>query len=180
MNSDTKRLASHCAALSQVGRFRRDYLLGLAAANLILALAGCSTTPKPVVSSLNVSLQASADVNPDARRRASPITVRVYAMKSAAPFESADFFSLFEKDAATLGSELVQREEILLKPGDQKTLAFKFGPEVKAIAVLAAFRDLERSRWRAVHPIDVGKSTDLVMKFNNTQIVLEAVPTTKK
>ncbi len=180
MNSDLKLATNHFAVSSKVARSKRQYLLGLAAVSLALSLAGCASTPKPVVSTVNVSLQASADVNPDARRRASPVTVRVYAMKSAAPFESADFFSLFEKDTATLGAELVQREEMLLKPGDQRPLAFKFGPEVKAIAVMAAFRDLERSRWRTVHALDVGKSTDLTVKFSGTQIALEVAPVSKK
>jgi type VI secretion system protein VasD len=180
MNSHLKLTNPHFAEPTPAGRYKRQYLLGLACACLAFTFSGCSSTPKPVVSALNVSIEASADVNPDARRRASPVTVRLYAMKSAAPFESADFFSLFEKDIATLGAELVQREEMLLKPGEQKPLAFKFGPDVKAIAVMAAFRDLERSRWRAVHTVDVGQSTDLAIKFSGTQISIDAVPTPQK
>ncbi len=155
-------------------------VVGCAVIGVMAALSGCAGAPKPVISDVQVMLQAAADVNPDSRKRASPITVRIYAMKSAAPFESADFFSLFEKDTATLGGELVQREEALLRPGDQKTLALKLGPEVKAIAVMAAFRDLERSRWRAVHMVEVGKATDLKVKLSGTQVTLEAVPTPKK
>jgi type VI secretion system protein VasD len=161
---------------------RRDCLAwGLGAAALVgLGLAGCAGAPKPVISSLQVNATAAADVNPDVRRRASPVTVRLYAMKSAAPFESADFFSLFDKDTATLGADLVQREEMLLKPGEQKAMALKFGPEVKVIAVMAAFRDLERARWRAVHTVSVGTATDLAIKLSGTQVVLEATPTPKK
>jgi type VI secretion system protein VasD len=146
---------------------------------IALGLAACAA-PKPVVSELQVSLAAGADVNPDTRKRPSPITVRVYALKSAAPFESADFFSLFDKDAATLGADLVQREEYLMRPGEQKVVPLKFGPEVKVIAVMAAFRDLERSRWRAVHTLEVGKSTDLKIKLNGSQVALEAAPLVKK
>jgi type VI secretion system protein VasD len=169
------------AAITPMSGQRRQSLiaLGAAAATGVLGLVGCAGAPKPVVSSIQVSAQAGADVNPDARRRASPVTVRLYAMKSAALFESADFFSLFDKDTATLGAELVQREEMLLKPGEQKALALKLGPEVKAIAVMVAFRDLERSRWRAVHAVEVGKTTNLTIKLAGTQIALEAsvVPT---
>jgi type VI secretion system protein VasD len=164
------------AAITPKSGQRRQGLivLGAVAATGVLGLVGCAGAPKPVVSSFQVSVQAGADVNPDARRRASPVTLRLYAMKSAAPFESADFFSLFDKDTATLGAELVQREEMLLRPGEQKALALKLGPEVKAIAVMAAFRDLERSRWRVVHAVDVGKTTNLVIKLAGAQIALEA------
>jgi type VI secretion system protein VasD len=143
----------------------------------VLAVAACASPPPPppppVVSEIQLQVLAGADVNPDARKRASPVTVRIYALKSAAPFEAADFFSLFEKDNATLGSELVQREEFLMRPGDQKALPMKFGPEVKAIGVMVAYRDLERARWREVHTIDIGKAVDLKVRLNGSQIALE-------
>jgi type VI secretion system protein VasD len=145
-----------------------------AAVLFALALAGCaSPPPPPVVSNIQLSVSAGADANPDARKRASPVTVRVYALKSSAPFDAADFFSLYEKDTATLGAELVQREEFLLRPGEEKAIPLKFGPEVKAIGVMAAFRDLERARWRAVHVVDVGKSVELKVKLSGSQVNLE-------
>ena len=63
-----------------------------------------------------------ATVNPDARKRPSPVVLRVYELKSNALFESADFVSLFEKDQAVLGAELVSREEVILQPNDVKEL----------------------------------------------------------
>jgi type VI secretion system protein VasD len=153
-----------------------------AAVSLAVALAGCaSPPPPPIVSSVQLSVAAGADANPDARKRASPVTVRVYALKSSAPFDAADFFSLYEKDTATLGAELVQREEFLLRPGEEKAIPLKFGPEVKAIGVMAAFRDLERARWRAVHVVDIGKSVELKVKLSGSQVSLEQkeLPTKK-
>ena len=139
-----------------------------------LSLVACATPPPPpIVSEVQLSVVAGADVNPDARKRASPVLVRIYALKSAAPFEAADFFSLFEKDTATLGGELVQREEFLLRPGEEKALPMKFGPEVKSIAVMVAFRDLERARWREVHPIAIGKPAELKVRLNGSQIGME-------
>lgn len=147
----------------------------------VLAVVACAKPPPPpppppppVVSEIQLQVLAGADVNPDARKRASPVTVRIYALKSAAPFEAADFFSLFDKDTATLGSELVQREEFLMRPGDQKAVPMKFGPEVKAIGVLVAYRDLERARWRDVHTIDIGKAVDLKVRLNGSQIAFES------
>ena len=137
-----------------------------------LALAGCAS--KPVVTPVALTLTAAADVNPDARNRASPLTVRVYALKSPGPFESADFFSLFEKDQATLGAEMVQREEMLLRPGDSKKLSMTLPADAKAIAVLAAYRDLERARWREVRAIEPGKPVALTFTFSSRQIRVEA------
>jgi type VI secretion system protein VasD len=147
----------------------------LCAATLLASLlAACGTKPPaPVVTNVQMSVMTSADVNPDARKRPSPVVVRVYALKSSAAFDSADFFSLFDKDTATLGADLVQKEEFLMTPGQQKALPFKFEPEVKVIAVMAAFRDLENARWRAVQVLDVGKSAELTARLSGSQIKLE-------
>ncbi len=131
-------------------------------------LSACAS--KPVVTPVVLRVAASADVNPDGRNRASPILVRVYALKSTGTFDSADFFSLFEKDQATLGGELVQREELLLKPGDSKPLQMKLSADVKAIAVMGAYRDLERARWRAVSPVEPGKPLNLTVIFGARQV----------
>ena len=168
LTSKSSHLALRRPADARRGLLRIAIMLGA------LALGGCATPPPPlVVSELQLSVVAGADVNPDARNRASPVLVRIYALKSAAPFEAADFFSLFEKDTATLGGELVQREEFLLRPGEEKALPFKFGPEVKSIGVMVAFRDLERARWRDVHPIAIGKPAELKVRLTGSQIGLE-------
>lgn len=144
-------------------------LVGLVGA--VLSLMACAS--KPIVSQIKLSVAAGSDVNPDARGRPSPITVRVYALKSAAAFEAADFFSLFEKDAAILGADMVQREELLMRPGDNKPVEMKLPPEAKALAVFAAFRDLDRARWRAVRVIEVGKAANLQIKVAARQISIE-------
>ncbi|MBK9573178.1 MAG: type VI secretion system lipoprotein TssJ [Rhodoferax sp.] len=140
---------------------------------LVAALTLVACASKPVVSQVKLSIAAGADVNPDARNRPSPITVRVYALKSAATFEAADFFSLFEKDATVLGADVVAREELLMRPGDSKPLEMKLPPEAKALAVFAAYRDLDRARWRAVRMIEVGKEVNLQIKVTARQITIE-------
>lgn len=152
----------------------RNLWQGLAVAGLVVAalwLTACAS--KPVVSQIKLSVAAGTDVNPDARSRPSPITVRVYALKSAAAFEAADFFSLFEKDASVLGADVVSREELLMRPGDSKPLEMKLPPEAKVLAVFAAYRDLDRARWRAVRVIEVGKEVSLQIKVAARQIAIE-------
>jgi type VI secretion system protein VasD len=142
---------------------------GLACAGVLLA--GCA--PKPVVTTVSINLAAAADANPDARGRASPLTVRVYVLKSPGPFEGADFFSLFEKDQATLGAELVQREELLLRPGESKKLDLTLPADAKAIGVMAAFRDLDRARWREVRPVQTGKAQGFDVNFGARAIRID-------
>jgi type VI secretion system protein VasD len=140
-----------------------------------LLLASCAEPPKPpVVTQVSMTLTAGADANPDARGRASPLTVRVYALKTPGAFASADFFSLFEKDQATLGAEMIQREELLLRPGESRKIEMTLQPDAKAIGVMAAYRDLEHARWREVRALEVGKPLNLGLNFGARQIRVEA------
>lgn len=149
---------------------RAALLLGVA----LLAASCGAPPPKPVVTPVSLNLSASADANPDARGRPSPLTVRVYVLKAPGPFEGADFFSLFDKDQATLGAELVKREELLLRPGESKKLEFTLEPDAKNIAVLAAYRDLERARWRDVKALEVGKPNNFNVNLAARQVRIEA------
>ena len=83
------------------------------------AVAGCGTAP-PAPTAIRADIVATADVNPDARGRPSPVVVKVFELKSLAAFETADFFSLFDKDKETLGGELLARDEFSLIPGDKR------------------------------------------------------------
>lgn len=154
----------------------RQRLAGLGILLWLFGAAGCSSPappPKPITTPVAMTLVAGADANPDARGRASPLTVRVYALKTSGAFESADFFSLFEKDQATLGAEMAQREELLLRPGDSKKLEMILAADIKAIGVMAAYRDLDRARWREVRVVEPGKALVLTTTFGARQIHIE-------
>lgn len=134
-------------------------------------LAGCAA--KPVESGLTLSLRAGPDVNPDARGRPSPLSVNVLVLRSASAFEAADFFSLYERAAATLGGDLLRREEFQVRPGDSQTLLLKLPPDARAVGVVAAFRDLDRSRWRAVQPVSPVGVQSLGVTLSARSIVLD-------
>jgi len=120
------------------------------AALLMATLAGCGP-PKPAL--IRIGVAVDKDVNPDSKGRARPVVVRVYELKSVSTFSSADFFSLQDKDSETLAADVVSREELQLRPGDTRTLEKPAQPEAKYVAVMAAFRDLERSQWRSAAPL---------------------------
>ncbi len=162
---------------SSYGRRSLMGWMGATMAGAVVLLAGCGAAPpKPVVTPVALSLVGAPDVNPDARGRASPVTVRVYALKTSGPFDGADFFSLYEKDQATLGAELVQREEMLLRPGESRKLEMTLPADAKALAFMAAYRDLDRARWREVRAVEPGKPVGLNVVFGARQIRLEPAP----
>jgi type VI secretion system protein VasD len=127
------------------GKFSALALLGLA------LLQGCSSSgPKQVPPDpFSVVVQADAKANPDSYGRPSPTKVVFYELKSPVTFETADFFSLSQKDQATLGGDMLSREEFFLRPGDSKTLTRKGLPETTSLAVFVEFRDIDKSIWHA-------------------------------
>jgi len=142
----------HCA-IPRCAR-RRAFLLAGAGA----FVAACASAPPPQQQpvapvvldpvTLQVTLIASADVNPDVRGRASPLSVRIFELRSRSAFDAADFFSLYDREQATLGTELLAKEQYILRPGDTQGYTRKAQGESRFLGVVAAYRDLEGSTWR--------------------------------
>jgi len=137
-------------------------VLALLAAGAMFALTGCASGP-PKPADVSGSIQTTADVNPSAARRPSPIVVRVYELKSVAVFNAADFMSIYQKDQAELGADLVGKEESC-SPGETKTFARKLSPDTRFLGVVAAYRDLERSRWRSTVQIQPGQKHTVTIR----------------
>jgi type VI secretion system protein VasD len=108
---------------------------------------------------VELNLAASADVNPTPTGEAAPVVVRVYQLASTSGFEKAEFFQLFNQDEAVLKSDLVKKDEFLLSPGQKKSTTLSPTDQVKALGVLAAYRDFQKTKWRATTPVPPHKTT---------------------
>ncbi|MEY4764017.1 MAG: type secretion system lipoprotein TssJ [Pseudomonadota bacterium] len=150
------------------GRAARTAGVCLGAAGLMGLLPGCgSLSPfAPEPTEIDAKLVAAAQVNLDSRKRPSPVVVRVYELKARTQFDGADFLSLFERDKEVLGSELLMRDEFVLRPGETKDLARQPQPESKFLAVVVGFRDMEKSRPRAIVAIEPNKVNRWTIKVD--------------
>ena len=143
-------------------------LTGVVASLVVTAVlvSGCAgkkpKTPQPA--KLAMSAVASSDLNPDDSGRPSPLVIRIYALRQLAEFAKADFFALYDKDEQVLAADLVKRDEIIVQPGQTVTLNREFAPDVKYVAVLAAFRDVARAQWRASTEVPPGADGVLIIK----------------
>jgi len=138
-------------------------------------IAGCASPPKPPPPTvIKVNVEVVPGVNPDSRGRASPVVVKFFELKSLAAFESADFFSLFEKDKETLGAESVAREEMQLQPQENRKFERELQPETRFVGAVAAFRDLERATWRAAVAVPAHKTTPVTIRLDARSVALTA------
>jgi type VI secretion system protein VasD len=79
--------------------------------------------------------------------------VRVYELKDANAFNDADFFSLKDKDKTLLADDLVTRDQFQMRPGDSNSIKRDAQQATKVLGVIAAYRDLPNSVWRATWPM---------------------------
>ncbi len=150
-------------------RRRRPSLAGRRCA-VVLALAcaaaaaGCAKKappPAPIVIaapvepklvSTKVAIAATADINPDATGRPSPVVLRVYQLRDGDKFRNADFFALYDDDQKVLGSELLSRQEFMLSPSASQTVDVNVAADAKFLGAIAAFHDIRTAQWRVIMP----------------------------
>ncbi|MBL8301114.1 MAG: type VI secretion system lipoprotein TssJ [Rhodanobacteraceae bacterium] len=138
------RVADRAWALSLVR------CLGLLFCVSLLALQGCSSAPKkrnPVT--VEVVVTAGSKLNPDINLRPSPAVVTVLKLKRAAPFMTADYFTLADETKGDLDGVVVLKDPFPVQPGATVKKSYTFDADEDAIGVMVGFRDMENSVWRA-------------------------------
>lgn len=146
------------------------------AAALLALLAACGGPPKVPPTTVAGSVVAVAGVNPSVSGRPSPLLLRVYELKTATVFAAADFVSLYQRDQAELGADLVGREEIMLAPGESRPIHRTLAPETRFLAVFAAYRDVEHARWRAVLAVRPGQAQRVTIRASELAVTAELAP----
>lgn len=131
-------------------RLRLRLLLALGAA---LLAGACASSAKPEARAWDIYLEAAANVNPDGHGRPAPILIGLYTLKSTAVFEASDFPSLQERAKAVLADDLVSFEQIILLPGERKLIQRSAEPGVRALGVVAGYRELDRHSWKATYAL---------------------------
>lgn len=142
-----------------------------AAAAAVAAPAPAAQVLAPTV--LAGSISAAANLNPSVSQRPSPLLVRLYELRTSTAFGKADFTSLHQSDVATLGTELVVRDEFMLMPGESRTYQRTLAPDTRFIGVFGVYRDIERAVWRASAAVQPGRKQNVVIRADG--LVLSVV-----
>jgi type VI secretion system protein VasD len=121
---------------------------------------------------------AAEELNPDYKGRPSPVNIIVFQLVSADAFASADFFSLFEPEAAVLGGDMLAKTQILLQPGEVREWVAEFEKETRFIGVIAAYRDIEQAQWRASVELPKKGLIGRFFKKNKLRITVDTLAVT--
>lgn len=144
---------------------------------LAAMFSGCSMfelEPSPTV--IELKINTSRDLNLTREGTAAPIVARVYELKASDGFSNADFFAIYDHDKDILGGDLVFREELELTPDETRQIKLEPKPESRFIGVFGAFRDLEKSQWRAVKAITPNQTMVMRVHFSRNSVAIETAP----
>lgn len=151
-------------------------LIVIVSSLLLAVLSGCETLGfGPAPTRLEVTIEASPNLNPNAEGRPSPIVMRFYELSSADVFETSDFFTLYDNEMATLGKFILFRDEMNIKPGQLKTIKREAKPETLYIGVIAAYRDLDNARWRGILEIKPHEKTKIMIHLGSLSVSISNI-----
>lgn len=153
--------------------------------NLFLLACGSAPPPQVVVAPppaptvVSLQLEAGTDINADSSNQATPVMLKIYELVEPSNFVAADFFALFNNEQATLANTLVRKQELLLKPGESKTLQLQAQAQTTALGFFAAFRQLDTAQWRAIFPVVPQQTQSWLLKVQGNQLSIQEQKKTK-
>ncbi len=126
----------------------------------VAALSACTSLNTKVGGVFNMdtdlvlTFKADADINPDDKKRPSPLFLRMYELKSTKQFAKANFIDLYERDAEVLGADMVAKQTLKrLKPGDERKDSFVLKPETRYVGLVAEFLQYKDAKFKLIIPI---------------------------
>lgn len=143
----------------------------------LLLLAGCSAlSPYSTQTKLQLTLDGNERLNLDVNGRASPLVLRLYKLKHPVAFENANFFSLYERGKEVLAQDLVNSEELELRPGQVMDLKLSVAGTSRFVGVMAAYRDIADTQWRYVITVRPEEITRIQLVLDQNGIHAAAEP----
>jgi type VI secretion system protein VasD len=150
---------------------------------IALLLCGCSSgSSKSKVggvlnldTDLKINFIVDSTINPDDKKRPSPVFIRLYELKSPAIFNKADFLDLYERDKEILADDFVSKLSLkALTPavGRTDTLILKSGASY--VALYAEFSQYRGSVYKLSFPVTENNvmKNEVTVKISGTEMAL--------
>lgn len=117
-------------------------------------LASCSLSEEESSIDYKLNFVSAKVANTDIRaRRATPLKIRIFFLRSNIRFLEADFFGLQNNANALLGEELLKSEQFFLLPEENKTISDTAPEGTRYIGIIAEYLQLDNKIWRVALPI---------------------------
>ena len=110
---------------------------------LSTGLTACASGPNGVA----VDIQSARYLNPDVNGLASPVVISIYQLKSPFTFNNANYSSLANNSAAILGSDLIDKQTMEIRPGENKNINLDLAQATQYIGIVAGYRKINQAQW---------------------------------
>jgi type VI secretion lipoprotein, VC_A0113 family len=133
----------------------------------------CSTKKVPLPPTLIINYIAGPNLNPDINSVPSPVVISVFELKNMTAFKNADFFALNDNPQKILGDDFISQTQIEARPGQTTTTTQKLSADTLYVAIIAAYRAIDNSRWRSFIELKGNKDVSIVVKLNKDGVDLK-------
>jgi len=138
-------------------------------------LAACAMTRTVATPYDNVTLTASANINPDPRGRPAPLTIRFYELSSRTTFDYIDFDAAFSNAAVVLSDQLLSASEQVVLPQQSVSHRIELNEKTKFIGIVAAYRDIDQAKWKLVYPVNSNWFQAHTVRLSENELRLDQV-----
>lgn len=136
---------------------------------LVSHLAGCGG-PSPT--RLNLTIQTTAQVNPNSIGRPSPVVVRIFNLANDDEFQTSSFDALYRNNAKGADSSILGSEEYEIAPASSRHINMVLPEGTKNFGMIAAFRQIDHATWRLVAPLRPHRKNKLDIIVGPSTILL--------
>lgn len=120
---------------------------------LIFFLSGC--TLKPTSSSeVKVHFIAGSDINKNKKGEPSPVQLFIYQVNNQDNFSAENPLLLVSSSYTNTRHDYSRIAEIILQPGQHKTVSLPLKTGSNTFAFIAAFREMVNNQWSVVHTVE--------------------------
>jgi type VI secretion system protein VasD len=150
--------------------FRKLTILAVAALLLTSCAAKPESTGAGADTPVSISLEAVHELNSGTEGIATPVRVRFYELKNTASFERADYFALADGAPAVLGADLIEQDEVWVRPDEHLRIQRTLNSATRHLGVMVGYRDIDQAQWRAVVAIAPQHSQEIVITLNTRAV----------
>lgn len=128
-------------------------LIYICTLGLLFLLSGCTIKP---TSSTEVKAHfiAATDINKNKKGVPSPVQIFIYHVTNRDNFSAENPLLLVSSPDTKASRDYRRIAEVILQPGQQKTLAIPIEAGPNTLAFVAAFREMSTNPWSVIHTVE--------------------------
>jgi type VI secretion system protein VasD len=128
----------------------------------------------PGATRVEATIKSTSDINPNLDNKPSPLVIRIFELKSIDAFQNNDFFSLYDNESESIGKDILAKNEIEVRPGEKYKYNRDLNVETRYLGVIAAYRNLDNSQWRASIEVPLNKKINITIQLRKLAVSINS------